>query len=135
MEKYRNPRATEGEYICTCIYIILRCMDIFFSASATFFYECWVSHIKFINSLCRVLENPQSLDIIVIKHEHKMIVSIFVFYTSSCVKYRLKGYYEAAAAILVLPVYQNLPVSAILVQILVNTSIPVSSRIFQYLQY
>ena len=29
--------------------------------------------------------------------------------------------------------YQNLPVSAILVQILVNTSIPVSSRIFQYL--
>ena len=28
-----------------------------------------------------------------------------------------------------------LPVSAILVQILVNTSIPVSSRIFQYLQY
>jgi hypothetical protein len=34
--------------------------------------------------------------------------------------------------ILVLPVfYQNLPVSAILVQILVNTSIPVSSRIFQ----
>ena len=40
------------------------------------------------------------------------------------------------AAILVLPVfYQNLPVSAILVQILVNTSITVSSRIFQYLQY
>jgi hypothetical protein len=40
------------------------------------------------------------------------------------------------AAILVLPVfYQNLPVSAILVQILVNTSIPVFSRIFQYLQY
>ena len=38
--------------------------------------------------------------------------------------------------ILVLPVfYQNLPVSAILLQILVNTSIPVSSRIFQYLQY
>ena len=38
--------------------------------------------------------------------------------------------------ILVFPVfYQNLPVSAILVQILVNTSIPVSSRIFQYLQY
>jgi hypothetical protein len=37
---------------------------------------------------------------------------------------------------LVLPVfYQNLPVSAILVQILVNTSFPVSSRIFQYLQY
>ena len=36
------------------------------------------------------------------------------------------------AAILVLPVfYQNLPVSAILV----NTSISVSSRIFQYLQY
>ena len=31
--------------------------------------------------------------------------------------------------------YQNLPVSAILVQILVNTSFPVSSRIFQYLQY
>jgi hypothetical protein len=40
------------------------------------------------------------------------------------------------AAILVLPVfYQNLPVSAKLVQILVNTSITVSSRIFQYLQY
>jgi hypothetical protein len=40
------------------------------------------------------------------------------------------------AAILVLPVYyQNLPVSAILVHILVNTSIPVSPRIFQYLQY
>jgi hypothetical protein len=38
--------------------------------------------------------------------------------------------------ILVIPVfYQYLPVSAILVQILVNTSIPVSSRIFQYLQY
>jgi hypothetical protein len=38
--------------------------------------------------------------------------------------------------ILVLPVFfQNLPVSAILVQILVNTSFPVSSRIFQYLQY
>jgi hypothetical protein len=38
--------------------------------------------------------------------------------------------------ILVLPVfYQNLPVSAILVQILVNTRIPVSSRIVQYLQY
>jgi hypothetical protein len=38
--------------------------------------------------------------------------------------------------ILVFPLfYQNLPVSAILVQILVNTSIPVSSRIFQYLQY
>jgi hypothetical protein len=38
--------------------------------------------------------------------------------------------------ILVLPVfYHNLPVSAILVQILVNTSIPVSSRMFQYLQY
>ena len=38
--------------------------------------------------------------------------------------------------ILVVPVFsQNLPVSAILVQILVNTSIPVSSRIFQYLQY
>ena len=55
-----------------------------------------MSHIKFINSLCRVLENPQSLDIIVIKHEHKMIMSIFVFYTSSCVKYILKGYYEAA---------------------------------------
>ena len=36
----------------------------------------------------------------------------------------------------VLPVfYQNLPVFAILVQILVNTSIPISSRIFQYLQY
>ena len=35
-------------------------------------------------------------------------------------------------AILVLPVfYENLPVSAILV----NTSFPVSSRIFQYLQY
>jgi hypothetical protein len=35
--------------------------------------------------------------------------------------------------ILVIPVfYQYLPVSAILVQILVNTSIPVSSRIFQY---
>jgi hypothetical protein len=35
------------------------------------------------------------------------------------------------ATILVLPVfYQNLPVSAILVQILVNTSILVSSRIF-----
>jgi len=47
------------------------------------------------------------------------------------------GYYEAAGrdtgiTILVMPVfYQNLPVSAILV----NTSIPVSSRIFQYLQY
>ena len=41
------------------------------------------------------------------------------------------------AAILVLQYwyYQYLPVSAILVQILVNTSIPVSSRIFQYLQY
>jgi hypothetical protein len=40
------------------------------------------------------------------------------------------------AAILVLPVlYQNLPVSAILVQILVNTTFPVSFRIFQYLQY
>jgi hypothetical protein len=40
------------------------------------------------------------------------------------------------AAILVLPVfYQNPPVSAILVQILVNTSIPVFSRIFKYLQY
>ena len=39
------------------------------------------------------------------------------------------------AAILVLPVfYQNLPVSAILVQILVNTSIPVFSRIFQELK-
>ena len=38
--------------------------------------------------------------------------------------------------ILVIPVfYQYLPVSAILVQILVNTSYPVSSRIFQYLQY
>ena len=38
--------------------------------------------------------------------------------------------------ILVIPVfYQYLPVSAILVQILVNTSIPVSSRIVQYLQY
>jgi hypothetical protein len=38
--------------------------------------------------------------------------------------------------ILVIPVfYQYLPVSAILVQILVNTSIPVSSKIFQYLQY
>ena len=38
--------------------------------------------------------------------------------------------------ILVIPVfYQYLPVSVILVQILVNTSIPVSSRIFQYLQY
>ena len=37
--------------------------------------------------------------------------------------------------ILVLPVfYQNLPVSAILVQILVNTSFPVSSRIFRFLQ-
>ena len=37
--------------------------------------------------------------------------------------------------ILVIPVfYQYLPVSAILVQILVNTSYPVSSRIFQYLQ-
>jgi hypothetical protein len=40
------------------------------------------------------------------------------------------------AAILVLPVfYQNLPVSAILVQILVNTSIPVSSRIWSLLKY
>jgi hypothetical protein len=38
--------------------------------------------------------------------------------------------------ILIIPVfYQYLPVSAILVQILVNTSIPVSSRIFQYLQW
>jgi hypothetical protein len=38
--------------------------------------------------------------------------------------------------ILVLPVFnQNLPVSATLVQILVNTSIPVSYRIFQYPQY
>jgi hypothetical protein len=38
--------------------------------------------------------------------------------------------------ILVIPVFnQYLPVSAILVQILVNTSYPVSSRIFQYLQY
>ena len=38
--------------------------------------------------------------------------------------------------ILVIPVfYQNLPVSGILVQILVNTSIPLSSRILQYLQY
>jgi hypothetical protein len=38
--------------------------------------------------------------------------------------------------ILVIPVfYQYLPVSAILVQILVNTGYPVSSRIFQYLQY
>jgi hypothetical protein len=39
-------------------------------------------------------------------------------------------------AILVIPVfYQYLPVSAILEQILVNIIIPVSSRIFQYLQY
>ena len=38
--------------------------------------------------------------------------------------------------IMVSPVfYQNLPVSAILVQILVNTSILVFSRIFQYLKY
>ena len=38
--------------------------------------------------------------------------------------------------ILVIPVfYQNVPVSGILVQILVNTSIPLSSRILQYLQY
>jgi hypothetical protein len=38
--------------------------------------------------------------------------------------------------ILVIPVfYQYLPVSAILVHILVSTSIPVSSRIVQYLQY
>jgi hypothetical protein len=38
--------------------------------------------------------------------------------------------------ILVIPVfYQYLPVSAILVQILVDNSIPISSRIFQYLQY
>ena len=43
---------------------------------------------------------------------------------------------EQPDAILVLAVfYQNLPVSAKLVQILVNTSITVSSRIFQYLQY
>ena len=42
------------------------------------------------------------------------------------------------AAILVLQYWYTIlviPVSAILVQILVNTSIPVSSRIFQYLQY
>jgi hypothetical protein len=38
--------------------------------------------------------------------------------------------------ILVIPVFnQYLPVSAILVHILLNTSIPVSSIIFQYLQY
>ena len=38
--------------------------------------------------------------------------------------------------ILVIPVfYQNVPVSGILVKILVNTSIPLSSRILQYLQY
>ena len=50
---------------------------------------------------------------------------------------RMFGYHEALLyTILVLPVfYQNFPVSAILVQILVNTSIPVSSRISQYLQY
>jgi hypothetical protein len=43
---------------------------------------------------------------------------------------------DTGTTILVIPVfYQYLPVSAILVQILVNTSIPVSSRIFQYLQY
>ena len=42
----------------------------------------------------------------------------------------------AILPVLYIPVfYQNLPVSAILVQILINTSFPVSSRIFQYLQY
>jgi hypothetical protein len=44
--------------------------------------------------------------------------------------------YSSYVGIQRIPVfYQNLPVSAILLQILVNTSIPVSSRIFQYLQY
>jgi hypothetical protein len=47
-----------------------------------------------------------------------------------------KEMFEAGTTILVIPVfYQYLPVSAILVQILVNTSYPVSTRIFQYLQY
>ena len=59
--------------------------------------------------------------------------------------YKYRDIMKQPAAILVVPVlytilvlpvfYQNLPVSAILVQILVYTSIPVSSRIFQYLQY
>ena len=57
----------------------------------------------------------------------------------------LFGYYEAAGRDTVITsiehntgitsIFQNIPVSAILVQILVYTSIPVSSRIFQYLQY
>jgi hypothetical protein len=43
---------------------------------------------------------------------------------------------EYRYTILVIPVfYQYLPVSAILVQILVNTSIPVSSRIRAFASY
>jgi hypothetical protein len=65
---------------------------------------------------------------------HCIVVHVFAV-TSTDVKLVLYNM-KQPAAILVLPVfYQNLSVSAILVQILVNTSIPVSSRIFQYLQY
>jgi hypothetical protein len=67
------------------------------------------------------------------------LVKIYVEYFEKLIQGPVLKYLDnmkQPAAILALPVfYQNLPLSAILVQILVNTGIPVFPRIFQYLQY
>jgi hypothetical protein len=116
----RNPRSSIRTSARTCFFRFnLKTKHVDFIHS--FACQCHVYYTKYYNATCNA-------------------VNTHLFKTASNLLGEI-GKYEAAGrdtgtTILVIPVfYQYLPVSAILVQILVNTNIPVSSRIIQYLQY